>query len=218
VACTVPRIACLHTAQSNIAVFDAAVRGLDVSLSHVVREDLLQSAEAQGGLTPEITRQTANALLAMTGNVDAVLLTCSTVGPGAAEAASLASIPVLRTDAALADAAISVGGKVVVLCAASTTVEPTRALFEAVAAGTSAQVDVQLVESAAWAAFRAGDTQAYFDLIARAAARAFDEGATVVALAQASMSGAAALCKGGPVLTSPAAGLASAYASTRAAV
>ena len=35
------RVACLHTADSNIAIFDAAARGLDVSLRHVVRSDLL---------------------------------------------------------------------------------------------------------------------------------------------------------------------------------
>ncbi len=51
-------IACRHTVDSNIAVFEAAAQGLDLGLSHVVRADLLSCAEA-------------------------VLLTCSTVGPAA---------------------------------------------------------------------------------------------------------------------------------------
>jgi hypothetical protein len=211
------RIACLHTAASNVTVFEAAAKGLDVTLSHEVREDLLRAAEAAGGLTTEITRQTADALLSLTGGVDAVLLTCSTVGPGAAEAAGRAGIPVLRTDTALAEAAVAKGGKVVVLCAVATTVAPTRALFEAVAKGTPARVDVQLVDAGAWTAFRAGDVNTYFKIIAAACDAAFDAGADVVALAQASMTGAAALVSKGSVLTSPAVGLASAHALARPA-
>lgn len=46
------RIACLHTVDSNVAVFSAAAQGLDVSLSHSVRSDLLSRSEAAGGLTP----------------------------------------------------------------------------------------------------------------------------------------------------------------------
>ena len=42
------RIACLHTAESNIAVFEAAAQALGLgrdTLVHVVREDLLAAAE-----------------------------------------------------------------------------------------------------------------------------------------------------------------------------
>jgi hypothetical protein len=47
-------------------------------------------------------------------------------------------------------------------------------------------------------------------MIAAAADQAYRDGADVVALAQASMAGAAALCREGRPLTSPAAGLAAA--------
>lgn len=85
------RIACLHTAASNAAVFDAACPA-GVRLTHAVRPDLLAAAEAAGGLTPEIAAATAEALRGLEG--DAVLLTCSTLGPAAGGA--------LRADAALA--------------------------------------------------------------------------------------------------------------------
>ena len=62
----------------------------------------------------------------------------------------------------------------------------------------------------AWAAFKAGDVPGYHRLVAEAADAVFAEGADVVALAQASMAGAAAVCKRGTPLTSPAAGLAAA--------
>ena len=223
-------IACLHTAAGNVAVFDAACPPGAV-LRHTVREDLLRDAEAAGGLTEAITARTAAALeaLAVPG-IDAVLLTCSTVGPGAARAR--AARPVLRVDAALAAQAMRGGGHVVVLCAVETTVEPTRALFAEAAArlaeatspqpaaGISARpaatFEVRLVPGA-WAAFRAGDPARYHALVAEAAEAAFAAGASEVALAQASMSGAVALCRGRPPLASPEVGLAAALAAAQAA-
>jgi hypothetical protein len=200
-------IACLHTAAGNLAVFDAACPP-GVTLTHTLREDLLKDAEAAGGLTCEIAARTAAALEALaTPGVDAVLLTCSTVGPGAAQAK--APVPVLRVDAALAETATKDGGKVVVLCAVETTVEPTRAIFAEAAARHGATLDVRLVPGA-WAAFRAGDPAGYHRIVAEAAEAAFAEGAAQVALAQASMTGAVALTRGRRPLASPPVGLAAA--------
>ncbi|HEV7265331.1 MAG TPA: aspartate/glutamate racemase family protein [Falsiroseomonas sp.] len=202
-------IACLHTAAGNLAVFDAACPS-GVTLTHTLREDLLTDAEAAGGLTDEIAQRTARALEALAQpGVDAVLLTCSTVGPGAALAR--AAIPVLRVDAALAERATKGGGRVVVLCAVETTIEPTRAIFAEAAARHGATIDVRLVPGA-WAAFRAGDTAGYHRSVAEAADAAFAEGADEVALAQASMAGAVALAEGRKPLASPPVGLAVAMA------
>jgi hypothetical protein len=200
-------IACLHTSHGNIAVFDAACPP-GARLTHALREDLLRDAEAAGGLTEEIAARTAAALEALAApGVDAVLLTCSTVGPGARLAR--AAVPVLRVDAALAEAATRGGGKVVVLCAVETTVEPTRAIFAEGAARHGATLEVRLVPGA-WAAFRAGDPARYHAIVAAAADAAFAEGADEVALAQASMTGAVALAAGRKPLASPPVGLAAA--------
>jgi hypothetical protein len=202
-------IACLHTAAGNVAVFDAACPP-GATLTHTVNEALLKDAEAAGGLTEAIADRTARALEALaTQGVDAVLLTCSTVGPGAAKAK--ADVPVLRVDAALAEAATRRGGRVVVLCAVETTLEPTRAIFAEAASRRGATVDVRLVPGA-WAAFRGGDVPRYHAIIAAAAEAAFAEGAEEVALAQASMAGAVALVTGRKPLASPPVGLAAALA------
>ena len=203
------RLACLHTVQSNAAVFDAAARtlGLDAgTLRHTVRTDLLADAERDGGLTPEIRERAGQALLALCEDADAVLLTCSTVGPAAQAVAETAPVPVLRVDAALAAEAVREGGTVVALCAVETTMAPTRALFEEAARATGAAVEVRLVPGA-WAAFKAGDRHGYFAAIAAASDDAARNGATRVALAQASMAGAAELCREKPPLTSPEVGL-----------
>jgi hypothetical protein len=206
------RIACLHTVDSNVPVFDAAAAGLPgVTLTHTVRADLLKRAEAEGGLTDAIRDEAAALLAGLAADADAVLLTCSTVSPAAERADLLAPVPILRVDAALASAAVARAAagraKVDVLCAVQTTVAPTRALFERVADGTGVAIAMHIAPGA-WDAFRAGDTAAYHRLVAEAADALFAGGAQVVAFAQASMSGGAALCTRGTPLTSPAAGLA----------
>ncbi|OIN53887.1 aspartate/glutamate racemase family protein [Pseudomonas costantinii] len=204
------RIACLHTAHSNISVFDAAAKALGVGpdvLHHEVRPDLLAAAEQAGRLTAEIADATASALTTLAQHADAVVLTCSTLGPTVENVAKNTRVPILRTDEALAIAATQAGGKIVVLCAVQTTLESTARLFYQAAKHSHATVDVQLVPGA-WALFKAGDIDGYLTRIASAADRAYGEGASVVALAQASMCAAALRVTTGPApLTSATAGL-----------
>jgi len=205
------RIACLHTVESNVSVFDAALRDLGltgVELSHTVRADLLAAAEKAGGMTPAIAQQTGDALRALCADADAVLLTCSTVGPAAEQIAPTAPVPMLRVDAALAREAVRNGGKVIVLCAVETTVEPTRRLFEKAAQTTGAKIDMRLVPGA-WDAFKGGDPDRYWSLIAQAADKASGEGGVAcVALAQAPIARTARVSTvGPPPLNTPAVGL-----------
>ncbi|MNY84052.1 Asp/Glu/Hydantoin racemase [compost metagenome] len=214
------RIACLHTAHSNVAVFeDAALQlGLPAGvLCHGVRPDLLADAEAAGGVTAQIVDATQRALMELAFSADAVLLTCSTLGPVAHTMLSQTQVPVLRTDAALAQAAARVNGRVVVLCAVATTVQPTTELFlHAAAHHPQAVMDVRLVEGA-WALFKAGQLSAYWVCVARAADAAYAQGAAQVVLAQASMGGAAQLVTAGPrPLSSACAGLAAAVKACQA--
>ncbi len=99
------KIACLHTAQSNVAIFDEAARALDLpqdALTHKVMPHLLDQAQAAGGVTPEIEKETIAALADLRTDADVVLLTCSTLG-GAAD--FLAQDPgIMRVDRALAQA------------------------------------------------------------------------------------------------------------------
>ena len=196
-------------------MFEAAAAGAapGVRLRHEVRPELLAEAEAAGGLTPAIAARTAAALRDLADEAGAVLLTCSTLGP-ALDGADF-PVPVLRADAALARQAVAGGGRLVVLFAAPTTREPTRLVFEAAARGTGTELALQLVPGA-WDAFHAGATDSYLALIAQAAEAAMEGRADRVALAQASMAGAARLVRGWPPLTSPEAGLRAALDAVRA--
>lgn len=73
--------------------------------------------------------------------------------------------------------------------------------------GSDSDVEVRLVQGA-WRLFRAGEKTAYLAAIAAAADEAYKNGTSVVALAQASMAGAAELVTHAQKpLTSPATGL-----------
>lgn len=207
------RISCLHTAESNIAVFTAAARELQIEpdvLHHMVRADLLAAAENAGGLTSEIAGKTRAELLSLAEDADAVILTCSTLGPVVDGIDAVSGKPILRTDAALATTAVQRGGKIVVLCAIETTVGPTSTLFGRAAQQSQATVEVKLVPDA-WPLFKSGNLNGYLAKIADAADQAYADGASIVALAQASMSKAAGLVSKGPrPLDSAIAGLAAA--------
>ncbi|EOC0056270.1 glutamate racemase [Cronobacter turicensis] len=201
------KIACLHTAQSNVAVFDEAARALNLpqdALTHKVMPHLLEQAQAAGGVTPEIEKETIAALADLRTDADVVLLTCSTLGSAAD---FLAQDPgIMRVDRALAQAAATAGQPVMVLCAAPTTLHPTAALFRATLAPTT-PLGVEIIPDA-WALFQSGQHEAFHQRIAEAAEQAFARGAGCVALAQASMAGAERYFSHPKLLTSPRAALA----------
>ncbi|ELY3709107.1 glutamate racemase [Cronobacter sakazakii] len=200
------KIACLHTAQSNVAIFDEAARALDLpqdALTHKVMPHLLEQAQAAGGVTPEIEKEAIAALADLRTDADVVLLTCSTLG-GAAD--FLAQDPgIMRVDRALAQATVTAGQPVVVLCAAPTTLHPTAALFRATLPPTT-PLGVELIPDA-WALFESGQHDAFHQRVAEAAQQAFARGAGCVALAQASMAGAERYFSHPKLLTSPRAAL-----------
>lgn len=211
------KIACLHSAHSNIAVFEAAARQLglaDGTLLHEVQPQWLTLAEQAGGLTADIEHGVRTALLQLAQQADAVMLTCSTLGPAVSGAAQASAVPLLRVDAALAAQAVEHGGRVLALCAVETTLQPTLALFSAAASGSGIEVEVEVrLVPGAWTLFKAGDGEGYLEAIADAASAAYAEGFSLVVLAQASMAGASErVSNGPPPLSSPVAGLARAVA------
>ena len=213
-------ITCLHTAESNIAVYEAAAKALGLPggmLRHHVRADLLLAAEKVGRLTDEISTETAALLWHLAEDADAVVLNCSTLGPAVSKVAGGATAPIIRADAALAEEATKAGGKVIVLCTVETTIVPTTALFEAAAKATGAEIEVRLVPGA-WAHFRAGELSAYLASIADAVSAANSEGPVTIAFAQASMTDAARLLPEGhpQPITGPATALAAAVAAITA--
>jgi hypothetical protein len=195
-------IAFLHTSPVHVATFDALVRELAPGLrvAHMVREDLLADAQAEGLDSPALIARVHAAL----GEADArvVACTCSTLG-GIAEATD-AAFQVTRIDRAMADEAVRGGGTVLLVAALRSTLAPTTALLQSSAKrlGVAIAIEPLLVEEA-WPHFQAGRQGEYARLIAEAVARA--PATDSVVLAQASMAPAAELlaARGIRALTSP---------------
>ncbi|MFF6996894.1 aspartate/glutamate racemase family protein [Streptomyces sp. NPDC008313] len=202
-------LALLHTSPAHVPVFDALRDEAhpELELRHTVDEDLLVRARAEG---PDAVAGEVRALLAEAARdgAGAVLCTCSTIG-AVAESVG-AEVPVLRVDRPMAEAAVAVGPRVVVLATVESTLEPTASLVRDEARRSGRAVAVRtLLADGAWPLFEAGDTSGYVRAVARAADTVTAADADVIVLAQASMASARDLTTTPvPVLSSPRPGLA----------
>jgi len=197
------RVVMIHTAPWLTATFDQLAAELlpGVELEHVVDESLLQETMAAGGLTEGVrSRFAEDARRALAERPDAVVLTCSSVGPAADGS------EVRRIDQAMAERAVETGSRIGVLATVPTTLGPTSELIEqaAQAAGRKVEARTRLVEGAFDAVrFGRGDEH---DRLVMVALHDLAGWADVLVLAQASMARAlagATEVAGRPVLTSP---------------
>ena len=209
----------MHTAPALAELFDGLLAECapDVPARHVMQPGLLEDALAAGTLTDGVRARTKTALLEAAAGARLVLCTCSTVGPGAEDAARESAVPILRVDRPMAEQAVRAGRRVTVAATLSTTLGPTADLIAQAAreAGRTVEIESVVFEEAR-AAFVAGDSGAYERIVAdglRAAART----AEAIVLAQASMMPALARCADIeiPLLTSPRSGLEAALACYR---
>jgi hypothetical protein len=212
----------LHTSPVHIATFDKLLAEADPSIpaKHIVDESLLQDARAYG-ITEDLRQRIARTLKdAIADDAAVVVCTCSTIGGCAEQADHDSDRPIVRVDRAMAERAVAIGARIVVVAALASTLAPTRQLIQEVAdrAGKAIAIVDVLCEDA-WAHFERGDQEGYLASVASCVRRAAPAG-DVVVLAQASMAGAAALCDDVriPILSSPQLGLEAAVRAYRAAV
>jgi len=211
----------VHTVAGLIDLFDGLRAEIDpgVPVRHVVEAALLTDAIDEGGLTDEIRARTRDALLEATEGAALVLCTCSTVGPGADDAAAQADVPVLRVDRPMAEAAVQAGRRITVAATLATTIGPTADLVADAARRAGREVEIDSVVFAeARARLVAGDAEGHERIIADGLHEAAAS-ADAIVLAQASMTPALARCADirVPLLTSPRSGLEAAIARYRAA-
>jgi len=211
----------LHTSPVHIATFDQLLAEIDPSIpvKHVVDESLLHDARANG-ITAELSYRINQTLVdAIADDAAVVVCTCSTIGGCAEQASHGTDRPIIRVDRAMAEQAVAIGERIVVVAALASTLTPTRQLIEEVAehAGKAIAISEVLCE-AAWPYFERGDHSGYLTTVAACVRQAASTG-DVVVLAQASMAGAAALCADLPIpiLSSPRLGVEAAIQAYRAA-
>jgi Asp/Glu/hydantoin racemase len=216
-----PRVCLLHTVAALPAVFDPLLRETapGVRAYHMVDESLLADTVAHGPLPRTTARLASHLAQAQAAGAEAVLVTCSSIGPAAEAARPLLSIPVLRVDEPMAREAVRTGPRIAVLATLDSTLEPTAALIrrQAEQAGGATELTVSTCDGA-YEARVAGDQHAHDRLIAEEARRLAADN-DVLVLAQASMAAAVGTLPPGaldvPVLTSPRSGTAQLAALVR---
>lgn len=183
-------LALLHTVAGLVPTFEELVAKHMPGWKpfNVVDESLLRNAIRDGGLTPLTMRRVAAYLgLAAEGGAEAILVTCSSIGPAVDAARASIPVPVVRVDEGMADRAVEIGQRIGVVATLATTLEPTSDLVRrrAAAAGKS-PILVDRICEGAFEALSAGDRDRHDALVAQGISEVAAE-VDVVVLAQASM-------------------------------
>ncbi|MFG1462836.1 aspartate/glutamate racemase family protein [Xanthobacter sp. DSM 24535] len=208
---TAPRsLALIHTVAGLVPVFaDLTQRHLPGwEPFNIVDESLLRNTIRTGELSRLTMRRLAGYVWsAVDAGAEAILVTCSSLGPAVDAAIPLCPVPLFRIDDGMALAALEKGTRIGVLATLSTTLAPTADLLKHHAAQTGTRVSLtSRVCEGAFARLAAGD-RAGHDALVRTELAAIAPKVDVVVLAQASM--ARALEGQGdagfsiPILTSP---------------
>ncbi len=175
---------------------------------HMVDESLIQDTIHAGSLRKTTIRRLVGQIAsAEAAGATAVLVTCSSIGPGVTLAQQLFEIPVLRIDDAMAEAAVRQARTIGVLATLRTTLDPTTALLRNKAAEAGRTVElVECLCADAFPAVLAGDIETH-DRLLRQALMEDLKGVDLIVLAQASMARVVATLPTGalrtPVLSSP---------------
>ncbi len=204
------KVGMVHTVAKLVPVFeelaDEVMPGTEVI--HLVDEGLLKDIVAGGELTPDrVSRLASLASFAEASGAEAVMLTCSTVGPGVDTAKENVEVPFLKVDEAMADRAVQLGPHIGVIATLHTTLTPTSDLVRDRASVQGREVEVETVLcDGAFEALGAGDMDTH-DRIVIENLKELMVRADVVVLAQASMARVADLIpedeKVVPILSSP---------------
>lgn len=208
-------IAMIHTVAGLVPTLDAlARRELDGwEPFNILDESLLKNTIRDGSLSKATMRRlTQYVWSAVDGGADAVLVTCSSLGPAVDAARRLCPVPLFRIDTGMALEAVSKSSRIGVLATLPTTLGPTGDVIRRAAADTG-RADCRVTEELCEGAFQrlsAGDREGH-DAIVVDGFRRLAPKVDLIVLAQASMANALAPLGpepgGVPVLTSPELGM-----------
>jgi Asp/Glu/hydantoin racemase len=205
-----PTLALIHTSPLLVPAFDALCKDrlAELRVFHMVDESLIRNTIAAGRLEKLTIRRLIGQIgSAFDAGATAVLVTCSSIGPGVPVARQMFEGPIFRIDEAMAAKAVSMGCRVGVLATLQTTLAPTVRLIHDTAAALG--VEREVIDGycdGAFDAVLAGDGETH-DRLVTAQLTHLAGRVDVVVLAQASMARVLAGLPAGtlavPVLTSP---------------
>lgn len=183
-------LALLHTSCVLVPMFSELCEETmpEVAIFHLVDESLIKNTVAAQGLAKNTVRRVLTLIQnAREAGADAVLVTCSSIGPAVTVAREVFDFPVLRVDEAMAEEAVRLGARIGVIATLGTTLRPTAALLREVAAAQGRSIEVlECLCGGAFDAILSGDNQTHDDIVLRELVRLIQE-VDVIVLAQASM-------------------------------
>ena len=203
-----PRIALVHATPVAIEPIQAAFASgwPEAELANILDDSLAADRARSPELSPAlIDRFRTLARYARNAGADAVLFTCSAFGPAIEQAAQDLSIPVLKPNEAMFEAALAAGRNLGMVVTFEPAAVPMQAEFEDATAGLEPRPTLStVVVPEAMQALRSGDGAGHDRLVAErgSALRACD----AIMLGQFSTARAAAALRGAvhmPILTSP---------------
>src|SRR5690348_11441135 len=109
------QIALIHTVSGLVPLFTELLTKYlpGWSCFNIVDESLLKTTIQNGALTPATGRRVASYVWsASDAGAEAILVTCSSIGPLVDTVRPLSSVPLLRVDEAMADAAVQQGSRI----------------------------------------------------------------------------------------------------------
>ena len=197
-------IALLHTADVHVATFDALFAKHDVTVTHTVRADWLDEVR-RDGLSDPLVSAVSNQLRDFAAQADAVICTCSSLGPLAEQ---LALPTVFRIDQPMMELAVQRPPVLLVISLSSTQL-PSSELLERTFATAGKPIGYRtLLCDQAWRLFESGDMDGFGRAIGLAVRGdvAQHRATGCIVLAQASMTAAEQHLAdlGMPVYSSPA--------------
>ncbi|MBX2879340.1 MAG: aspartate/glutamate racemase family protein [Granulosicoccus sp.] len=203
-------LALIHTGTFLASVFtDLCHKAIpDVDVFNIVDESLIKNTIAENNLSRQTSRRMVEYLKsAEEAGADAILVTCSSVGPAVEAGQQFINIPVLRVDIPMANKALSLGTKIGVVATLHTTLEPTVELIQRLSDAQGKSIElISTVCDGAFQAVAAGDTEKHDQMVA-AGIRELMPQVDVIVLAQASMARAADTIaeseRTAPILSSP---------------
>lgn len=211
------KIAFLHTAEQHVQTFADLTQEYDVELIQIVKPQLLARAQKHG---LDNVRAETTKILQDLAAADAVVCTCSTLGP-LADDFSINHPHVLRIDKPLMQAALQNAPNIAVVICLKSTQQSTLDLLNHCAKQAGVKINPQVILCAdAWQHFEAGDQEKFAQLIADQVKSEMSVNTSCIILAQASMRVAEPLLEnlGMPILSSPKLAIAAAVAATTSSV
>ncbi len=164
------KLAIIHTTVATVEPLKTLAQELipGVAIVNFVDDSILPQLLANGGNVAEVEQRVLQyARYAQEVGADVLLEACSSIGAVVPKARQILSIPVVRIDEPMAEAAVRQGGRIGVAATLPTTLQPTLNLLEEKAQESGRSVALQpLLIEGAYAKLMAGDAAGHDQALA----------------------------------------------------